>query len=76
MNYTNEEKVFIVKTFYSGCSLRTVRDLFAVKFENRPIPSVSTIHSYVTVFEKTANISVESNRSNYLIECLMLLSYL
>lgn len=59
-NYTNEERVFMVKTFYSGVSLRRVRDLFAVAFNTRPIPSASTIQKYVEKFENQANISVES----------------
>jgi hypothetical protein len=50
----------MVKTFYSGVSLRRVRDLFAVKFHTRTIPSVSTIHKFVEKFERCANISLES----------------
>ncbi|CAH1367838.1 unnamed protein product, partial [Tenebrio molitor] len=53
----------MVKTFYSGVSLRRVRDLFAVKFHTRPIPSVSTIHKSVQKFERCANISLESEAS-------------
>ncbi|XP_031329394.1 uncharacterized protein LOC116181049 [Photinus pyralis] len=65
-NYTNEERVFMVKTFYSGVSLRRVRDLFAVAFNTRPIPSASTIQKYVEKFENQANISVESeSRGGY-----------
>jgi hypothetical protein len=48
----------MVKTFYSGVSLRRVRDLVAVKFHTRPIPSVSTIHKFVQ--KRCANISLES----------------
>ena len=59
-NYSNEERIFMVKTFYSGNSLRRVRDLFAVHFNNRPIPSASTIQKYVRRFERCANISVET----------------
>lgn len=59
-NYCNEERIFMVKTFYSGVSLRRVRDLFAVNFDNRPIPSLSTIQHYVQKFERSGNISVES----------------
>lgn len=59
-NYNNEERVFMVKTFYSGVSLRRVRDLFAVQFINRPIPSTTTIQKYVQDFEKCGNIFVES----------------
>lgn len=58
--FTNAERVFMVKTCYRGCSLRETRDLFAVQFDNRPIPSKSTISNYVKKFEMTANISVES----------------
>jgi transposase len=56
--YSNEERIFMVKTFYSGVSLRRVRDLF--EFHTRPIPSVSTIHKFVQKFERCANISLES----------------
>jgi hypothetical protein len=58
--YSNEERIFMVKTFYSGVSLRRVRDLFAVKFHTRTIPSVSTIHKFVEKFDRCANISLES----------------
>lgn len=58
--YSNEERVFIIKTFYGGTSLRTVRDLFSVKFVNRPIPSVSTIHKFVKKFEATASVAADS----------------
>jgi hypothetical protein len=50
----------MVKTFYTGDSLRRVRDLFAVKFNITPIPSVSTIRKFVQKFERCANISVKS----------------
>lgn len=60
-NYSNEERVFMVKTFYSGVSLRRVRDLFSIKFNARPIPSTSTIQKYVHKFEISANISTEAS---------------
>lgn len=58
--YTNEERVFIIKSFYGGNSYRRVRDLFSIKFINRHIPSVSTISKLVQKFERTANVSTKS----------------
>lgn len=55
-NYSIEEKVFMVKTFYSGVSIRRVRDLFSVKFDNRPIPSIATISNYVRKFEESGSV--------------------
>lgn len=58
--YSNTERVFMVKTYYSGHSFRETRDLFAIRFNSSPIPSKSTIANYVKRFEESANISVES----------------
>lgn len=66
--YSNEERVFIIKTFYSGNCLRIVRDLFAVKFPNRPIPSATTIRAYVQKFESTASVAAENSTGKFKFE--------
>lgn len=66
--YSNEERVFIIKNYYGGNSYRRVRDLFSIKYEDKPIPSVSTISKLVTKFESTASVAVtdgnEGNNNN------------
>lgn len=62
--YSNEERVWIIKNFYNGNSYRHVRDSFAVFFEERPIPSVTTIRKLVNQFETTASAAVRSNVGN------------
>ena len=68
--FTTEEKVAVVKWVFSGNSLRQTRDLFSVMFENRPIPSVSTIGRIVKSFETTGCVNLthkkhEPNEENF-----------
>lgn len=60
--YTIEERVFIIKSYYAGNSLRRVRDMFSMQFEGRPIPSIATIQLYVQTLENTGYCLVENGR--------------
>lgn len=60
--YALDEKIQIVKWFYSGNSLRVVRDLFNARFENRPVPSVTTIRRIVTNFESKGCLSYANHK--------------
>lgn len=64
MNYSIEERVFMVQSFYSGNSLRRVRDLFSVKFNHRPIPSKSTINNCIRKFKETGSVTTKSRGGN------------
>jgi transposase len=66
-----------LETFYSGVSLRRVRDLFAVKFSNRHRSSKSTIRNYIRKFEETGSVVTKSRggnkrNSNYALEEMVL----
>lgn len=49
--YTTAEKIDIVNWYVSENSLRTVRDLFSVKYPQRPIPCLQTITNIVNHFK-------------------------
>lgn len=54
--YSIEEKVQIVKWWYGGSSAREIRDTFAAKFPNRPIPCHATVQRVITKFEKSGTV--------------------
>lgn len=56
MAYTQEEKVQIIKWFYSGNSYIETQRLFIAAYEDSPIPSRSTIGRIVQRFEKTGSV--------------------
>lgn len=60
--YEVQEKVQIIKWLYSGSSLRATRDLFAVTFENRPIPCINTIHRILRNFEEHGCLSPANHK--------------
>lgn len=51
--YFPKEKLQLVKWYYGGNSLQEVVNLFIVAFENRPIPSVSTVNRIIRDFESS-----------------------
>lgn len=62
MEYHCQEKIQIIKWYYGGHSLREIIDLFIVAFEDRPIPSVSTIRRIVSNFEKFGCLSPKNHK--------------
>lgn len=55
--YSLNEKVFIMKLYYSGNSTRAVSGMFAVEYPNRPIPSHTTVQRIVQKFEATGTVN-------------------
>lgn len=51
--YTPEQKLFMVKQYYSGNSAEITRDLFAVNYPESNVPSASTIRMTVRRLETT-----------------------
>lgn len=49
--YEIAEKVQIVKWHFQGNTIRQISGLFEATFQNRPIPSLSTVHRIVQNFE-------------------------
>lgn len=54
--YSTEEKIEIIKWYYSGNSARRVSDMFAVQYPDRPIPQPTTIQRIIIRFEKTGTL--------------------
>lgn len=55
--YTTAEKVQVIKWVYGGESYRNASALFAALFNDRPIPSPSTISRIVRLFEDTGSVN-------------------
>lgn len=53
LTYTGEEKVQIIKWYYSGSTAQEVVGRFIFAFENRPVPTVATVLNIVHKFEST-----------------------
>lgn len=49
--YSTEEKIEIIKWYYSGSTAQEIVGRFAFSFENRPIPCESTIFNIIKKFE-------------------------
>lgn len=54
--YSIQEKVQIVKWYYLGNSARAVSILFAENYQNRPVPSHTTIQRLINRFEATGTL--------------------
>lgn len=54
MIFTKEERVQIIKWYYSGSTAQEVVGRFIFSFENRPVPTVQTVLNIVHKFERTA----------------------
>ncbi|KAL1513639.1 hypothetical protein ABEB36_003028 [Hypothenemus hampei] len=48
--YSKEEKIEMLHLYQSGNNFRNVRDLFAAKYPEKPIPAIVTIHFIVKSF--------------------------
>lgn len=53
MSYTLEEKIDMVQWTFKSHSLRETRDLFSIKYPERPIPALTTISAVVENFKST-----------------------
>lgn len=51
MLYTKEERIQIIKWYYSGSTAQEVIGRFIFSFENRPVPAVQTVLNIVHKFE-------------------------
>lgn len=51
MTYTLEEKIDMIGWYFQGNSLRGIRDLFSVKYPDRPIPCLRTISNVFDTFK-------------------------
>ena len=54
--YTKEEKITMIKMYYSGNSYQRVCDIFGGYFPDRPVPVRSTIKRIVDKFEVTGTV--------------------
>ncbi|KAK0175369.1 hypothetical protein PV327_009123 [Microctonus hyperodae] len=59
--YFTNERVYFVKEFFRGVSLRTISNNFVEKNTNRPKPSPATIKNIVERFNATGNVNREGN---------------
>lgn len=51
--FSIEERVQIIKWFYSGCTVDEIIGKFIFTFENRPVPVRATIQNIIHSFEKS-----------------------
>lgn len=64
MDLSDKEKAEIVKLYYSGNSIRQVRDFWAGMYPNRRIPSKSFISKVITNFERTGKFTSATRGGN------------
>lgn len=51
MSYSINEKITMIKWYYTGNSLRAVSEMFSAYFPAKPIPSFSSINHIISTFE-------------------------
>lgn len=56
MSYSIDEKVTMIKWYYTGNSLRAVSEMFSVHFPAKPIPSISLIKHIISKFESKGTV--------------------
>lgn len=61
--YTIQEKVDMVGWHYAAHSLQQICDLFSVKYQDRPIPSKSTVQRIIKKFTETGSVQNKENRA-------------
>lgn len=59
--YFTDERIYFVKEFFRGVSLRTISNNFVEKNPNRRKPSPATIKNIVKRFNATGNVNREGN---------------
>lgn len=72
-NHTLQERLSLVKFYYAGNSISQTRYLFSVQFEDRPIPTRSSISMIINnlkkleilCLQKHAEETVMSKKENY-----------
>lgn len=55
--YSLNEKILMIKWYYSGNSARAVSDMFAAEYPNRPIPNHTTVERMIRKFEATGTVN-------------------
>ena len=67
---SNNQRVFVVETFFRTNSFKRVREEFSLRFPDRRAPSKSTIQRNVEKYRTHAT-SLNRNKGNYLIQRAM-----
>ncbi|KAI4456666.1 chitinase [Holotrichia oblita] len=62
--YSNDEKIEITNWYQAGNIIINIRDQFAAKYTNRPIPALSTIHTIIKTFNMDGCIISTHKRRN------------
>lgn len=64
MVFSQDERVFIVESYFSTQSLVAVQDLFRRKYRNKPAPNKTSVLRLVAKFRQTGSVNnKEHNRS-------------